>query len=75
MTSQQTRRVKVTRAQVLAAQLVEKLNHESGVPADPRVSRVAAAGRDAGITLPEAGISTTVTTVTDAAPPRVQNRH
>lgn len=75
MSSPRTRRVKVTRAQVLAAQLLETLNHKSGVRTDPRVSRVAAAGRDAGITLPAASTSKTVTTVRSKAPLRVQDRH
>jgi hypothetical protein len=52
MTEAKPRTVKVTRAQALAAQLIEKLDRESGTVTDAKVKRVADAGRNAGVILP-----------------------
>ena len=52
MTNTEARRVKVSRAQVLAAQLLQKLNQRTGDDTDAQVRRIAQAGRDAGIDLP-----------------------
>lgn len=51
MSDMEPRTVTITRAQALAAQLIEKLDRESGATTDPNVSRVAAAGRNAGVSL------------------------
>ena len=52
MSEAKPRTVKVTRAQALAAQLIEKLNRLSGTVTDVNVKRVADAGRSAGVILP-----------------------
>jgi hypothetical protein len=52
MSDAKPRTVKITRAQALAAQLIEKLDRRSGAVTNPNVQRVAAAGRNAGVNLP-----------------------
>jgi hypothetical protein len=44
--------VKISRAQTLAAQLIERIDRRTGTVTDPSVLRVAEAGRSAGVTLP-----------------------
>lgn len=52
MAEHTTRRVRVSRAQVLAAQLVERLDREAGRVTDAAVAEIAARGRESGIVLP-----------------------
>jgi hypothetical protein len=59
MSEAKPRTVKVTRAQALAAQLIEKLDRKSGTVTDLNVKRVADAGRNAGVILPDSRSSDT----------------
>ena len=59
MSEAKRRTVKVTRAQTLAAQLIEKLDRKSGTVTDVNVKRVADAGRNAGVLLPNSRFSAT----------------
>lgn len=59
MSEAKPRTVKVTRAQALAAQLIEKLDRKSGTVTDANVKRVADAGRSAGVILPNSRSSAT----------------
>jgi len=58
MSEKEPRTVKVTRAQALAAQLIEKLDRKAGTVTDVNVTRVADAGRRAGVNLPNSRSST-----------------
>ena len=59
MSEAKPRTVKITRAQALAAQLIEKLDRKSGTVTEVNVKRVADAGRNAGVILPNSRSSGT----------------
>lgn len=58
MSKAKPRTARITRAQTLAAQLIEKLDSKSGTVTDVNVKRVADAGRNAGVILPNSSSST-----------------